>query len=63
MAEDRKDLIYKIFDEIINQRQLDKIDQYFHAEYVDHGLGVELHGRGPCRRSKPARTSRGPHGP
>ncbi|MFN2581129.1 MAG: ester cyclase [Candidatus Dormibacteria bacterium] len=51
MGQDQKELIYKIFDEIINQRQFDKIDEYFAEDFVDHGPGIELHGREAFRQN------------
>ena len=34
---DAKQLVQRMFDEVINQGQLDKVDEYFDADYVDHG--------------------------
>ena len=36
---DPKALVHGIFDELVNQRRMDKFDDYFAEDYVDHGPG------------------------
>ena len=45
MANDPRQLIQRIFGDVMNQRQLDSIDELFSEDYGDHGPGVVLHGR------------------
>jgi predicted ester cyclase len=46
MATDNKALVRRIFEEIINQRREDAIDELFDENFVDHGPGgQDLHGR------------------
>ena len=45
MAHDPKKLVGRMFDEVINQRQVDRIDEFFDPDFVDHGPGIDLHGR------------------
>ena len=41
---DAKQLVRRMFDEVINQGQLDKVDEYFDPDYVDHGPMGDLPG-------------------
>ena len=34
---DPRTLIHGIFDELVNQRRMDRFDEYFASDYVDHG--------------------------
>ena len=34
---DPKALVHGIFDELVNQRRMDRFDDYFAEDYVDHG--------------------------
>ena len=46
MVTDNKALIRRIFEEIINQKRVDVIDELFDENFVDHGPGgQDLHGR------------------
>lgn len=45
MATDNKSLVRRIFEEIINHKREDVIDELFDENYVDHGPGQDLHGR------------------
>src|SRR5947209_8326449 len=40
-----RELIERIFDEVVNKRNVDAVDEYFTEDYVDHGPGMVLHGR------------------
>lgn len=48
---DPRTLIHRIFDEVVNQRRLDSIDELFAEDFVDHGPGVDLHSREEFRAS------------
>jgi len=41
--------IRRMFDEVINQRNLDVIDELFAEDFVDHGPTGDLHGRDAFR--------------
>jgi len=46
MATDNKAMIRRIFEEILNQKREDVIDELFDENFVDHGPGgQDLHGR------------------
>jgi predicted SnoaL-like aldol condensation-catalyzing enzyme len=46
MATGNKEIVRRIFDEIVNQRREDVIDELFDENFVDHGPGgQDLHGR------------------
>jgi predicted ester cyclase len=51
MEDDPKTVIRRMFDEVVNQRQLDRIDEFFDPDFRDHGPGVDLHGREEFRVS------------
>ena len=42
---DGKELVRRIFDEVINQGQLDKIDELMSEDFVDHGPMGDMAGR------------------
>jgi len=43
--QDTKALIHGIFDEIVNQGRLDKVDDYFSEDFLDHGPMGDMPGR------------------
>jgi predicted ester cyclase len=45
MATDNKVLVQRIFEEIVNQKREDVIDELLDENYVDHGPGQDVHGR------------------
>lgn len=45
MADDPRTFVTRMFDEVVNQRRLDRIDDFFDPDFVDHGPGADLHGR------------------
>ena len=47
---DSKQLVHRIFDEIINQRRLDRVDELFADDYVDHGPTGDMQGREALRQ-------------
>jgi steroid delta-isomerase-like uncharacterized protein len=46
---DAKQLLERIFDEIINEGRLDSVDELFTEDYVDHGPTGDLNGRDAFR--------------
>ena len=47
---DSKQLVHRIFDEVINRRQVDRIDELFSEDYVDHGPSGDMSGREALRQ-------------
>ncbi len=47
---DPKQVVHRIFDEVINQGRMDSIDELFTEVYVDHGPMGDMHGRGTFRQ-------------
>ena len=45
-----KELIRRIFDEVINEGRMDAIDELFTDDYVDHGPMGDMHGRDVFRQ-------------
>jgi steroid delta-isomerase-like uncharacterized protein len=45
-----KELIRRIFDEVINQGRMDALDELFTDDYVDHGPMGEMRGRDTFRQ-------------
>jgi predicted ester cyclase len=41
---DPKELIRRMFDEVINQGRMDRLDEFFVDDFVDHGPMGDLHG-------------------
>jgi predicted ester cyclase len=42
---DAKELIPRLFEEVVNQGREEAIDEYFDPDFTDHGPGVDLHSR------------------
>jgi predicted ester cyclase len=40
-----KEMLVALFEEIVNQKQLDKIDEYFAEDYVEHSPTGDIQGR------------------
>jgi predicted ester cyclase len=47
---DLRDIVRRIFDEVINQGRLDAIDELFTEDYVDHGPMGDMNGRATFRQ-------------
>lgn len=46
-----REMIERIFEEIVNKGNAGAIDEYFAEDYVDHGPGIELRGREAFRQN------------
>ena len=42
---DGKELVRRIFDEVINKGNLNAVDEFFAEDFVDHGPMGDMHGR------------------
>lgn len=41
---DAKAFVRDLFDDVVNRRQVDKAEEYFATDFVDHGPSGDLHG-------------------